>query len=86
MQQGDIFSYFDMCKEEGFALQRGMNYRKGLKISIILMSIRENAPYNDSILEEGRSIIYEGHDIQKNYAIGNDPKKWGFWQSCGITV
>lgn len=74
MKQGDIFSYFEMCQYEGFSLQRGMYFSNGIRQSIILMSIRENAPYNDEINKSGKVIIYEGHDIQSNYAGGRDPK------------
>jgi len=42
---------------------------------IILMSVRPNAPYADRFEDEGTTIIYEGHDVQKNYAPkGADPK------------
>ena len=75
MNPGDIFTYFDMCQQEGFALQRGMNFKSGFKPSIILMCLRKNAPYNDEVLDNGKTIIYEGHDIQKNYAEGLNPKE-----------
>lgn len=39
------------------------------------MSIRKNAPYNDSVLNWWTVIIYEWHDIQKNYANWNNPKE-----------
>lgn len=40
------------------------------------MSVRPNAPYADRFEDEGVTIIYEGHDIQKNYAPkGKDLKK-----------
>ena len=31
--------------------------------SIMLMSRRANAPYTDSIIEDGTVLIYEGHDV-----------------------
>ena len=73
MKQGDIFSYMDMCQKEGTTLQRGMNFRIKRNYSIILMSLRENAPYADKIEDNGKILIYEGHDIQKNHT-KNNPK------------
>lgn len=54
-----------MCSEEEVNLQRGMNYRLRGDISVILMSLRPNAPYSDRIEEEGRILVYEGHDAPK---------------------
>jgi hypothetical protein len=70
---GDVISYIDMCQEEEENLQRGMNFRKHGKTSVILMSLRQGAPYADKIEDDGRVLIYEGHDIpaKKN---GPDPK------------
>lgn len=62
---GDVISYLDMCREEGVNLQRGMNFRLHNKFSVILMSIRRGAPYADRVEENGRVLIYEGHDIPK---------------------
>jgi hypothetical protein len=61
--QGDVISYLDMCRAEGVNLQRGMNFRLKGKLSVILMSIRKGAPYADRIEENGRILIYEGHDV-----------------------
>ncbi len=62
-----------MCDQENSSLQRGMNFRLNPNYSVILMSRRSNAPYNDQILEDGVSILYEGHDEPKS--IGNlNPK------------
>jgi hypothetical protein len=61
--QGDVISYLDMCREEGVNLQRGMNFRLRGRHSVILMSLRPGAPYADRIEEDGRILIYEGHDI-----------------------
>ena len=60
---GDVISYLEMCSEEGVNLQRGMNYQLGNSYSVILMSVRPNAPYADRIEDNGRVLIYEGHDI-----------------------
>lgn len=70
---GDVISYHEMCMEEGVTLQRGMNFRLKRGTSIILMSLRRGAPYADEILDEGKTLIYEGHDISKTKE-GPDPK------------
>ena len=80
IKQGDVIPYIDMCKEEGVNLQRGMNFRLKGGFSVILMSIRLGAPYADRIEEEGKILIYEGHDIPSrkgdpNPKMVNQPKK-----------
>ena len=72
IKPGDIISYNEMCMIEGFSLQRGMNYQVNGAASIILMSLRKNAPYADRVEENGKILIYEGHDIPRNLA--RDPK------------
>jgi hypothetical protein len=63
----------EMCREEGVNLQRGMNFGSGGRPSVILMSRRPGAPYDDRIEEDGRVLIYEGHDTPQ--ARGDaDPK------------
>lgn len=62
---GDVISYLDMCSEEGVNLQRGMNYHLRGDTSVILMSLRPNAPYSDRVEDDGRVLIYEGHDVPK---------------------
>lgn len=59
---GEIISYLEMCQSWSASLQRGMNFHLRPRCSVILMSRRPNAPYRDTIEEEGRVIIYEGHD------------------------
>ena len=62
----EIISYRQMCDAEDVqTLQRGMNYRLNPNYTVILMSQRRNAPYTDSILSDGLTIEYEGHDIPK---------------------
>ena len=73
-QSGQIISYFEMCTEEKTSLQRGMNYRLHGQQSIILMSLRPDAPYADRVEEEGRLLVYEGHN-EANRKGGTDPKK-----------
>jgi hypothetical protein len=42
-----------------------MNYRAGDSYSIILMSVRKDAPYRDRFQGDGSTLIYEGHDIPR---------------------
>lgn len=69
---GDVISYNEMCMAEGFSLQRGMNFKVNGGVSVILMSLRKGAPYSDKIEEEGKVLIYEGHDLPRNES--DDPK------------
>ena len=55
-----------MCNEEGVSLQRGMNFHLQKDVSVILMSLRQNAPYADRVEDDGKVLIYEGHDIPKS--------------------
>lgn len=75
IKAGDIISYQEMCSEEKFSLQKGMNFRHKNCNTIILMSLRKNAPYADRIEEEGKILIYEGHDMAKYQGLKQDPKK-----------
>ena len=63
-----------MCKEENSSLQRGMNFHLNNSTSVILMSVRAGAPYQDSIQDEGQVLIYEGHDVPKKNGQDIDPK------------
>jgi HNH endonuclease len=65
LQPGDVISYMEMCSALGVNLQRGMNFRLRNTESIILMSLRPGAPYADRIEDEGRILIYEGHDVAR---------------------
>ncbi len=68
----DILSYREMCDKENVqTLQRGMNFRLGPDHTVILMSQRRNAPYQDEALEDGCTIIYEGHDWAKTEDVPN---------------
>ena len=64
----EIISYLEMCQREGVSLQRGMNFQLGHKHSVILMSVRPNAPYADRFEDDGSTIIYEGHDVPRSIA------------------
>jgi hypothetical protein len=70
----EIISYLDMCQREGASLQRGMNFQLGGNHSVILMSVRANAPYADRYEDNGETLIYEGHDVPKN-AANTEPKR-----------
>ena len=90
MKRGDVIRYVDMTIAEGFSIQRGMNFNiNGRDYGIILMSVRNNAPYADRFEDNGTILIYEGHDIQTNYiSVGNNPKDLDqpmFTPSGGLT-
>jgi HNH endonuclease len=70
---GDVLSYLEMCSPFGVNLQRGMNFRLRHDCSVVLMSIRRGAPYEDAVRENGRVIIYEGHDAPRRRE-GPNPK------------
>lgn len=69
----EIISYLEMCQREGINLQRGMNFRVNGDHSVILMSVRPGAPYQDAVSDDGTELIYEGHD-EPNRQGGPDPK------------
>lgn len=69
----EIISYIEMCQREAASLQRGMNFGIGGTHSVILMSLRANAPYNDRIEGDGTVLIYEGHDEPRTPGV-RDPK------------
>jgi len=64
-QPGDVISYTEMCSAASVNLQRGMNFRLRDTESIILMSLRPGAPYADRVEDDGRILIYEGHDVAR---------------------
>jgi hypothetical protein len=70
---GDVISHAAMCAAEGISLQRGMNFGQRGRASVLLMSLRRDAPYEDEVLEDGRVLIYEGHDAPRVVG-GPDPK------------
>src|SRR5690349_16070271 len=65
-EPGEVISYIEMCSATGVNLQRGMNFRLRDEESTILMSVRPGAPYADRVEDEGRVLIYEGHDVTKS--------------------
>lgn len=71
---GDVISYLEMSVEEDATLQRGMNFRHDPKYSVILMSQRPGAPYADKTEDDGKLLIYEGHDIPNRKGLMISPK------------
>lgn len=67
----NIISYIEMCRREGASLQQGMNFGLGGNHSVILMSVRPNAPYRDRLEDYGTTLIYEGHDVPKSATCPN---------------
>jgi hypothetical protein len=65
----EVISYLEMCSREGTSLQRGMNFGLGGDHSVMLMSVRPNAPYRDRLQDEGTTLIYEGHDEPRSDSI-----------------
>jgi len=71
---GDVLSYIDMCREWGVSFQRGMYFRLKGNQSVLLMSRRRGAPDRDRVEQDGKVLIYEGHDTPKRHGI-KSPKK-----------
>jgi hypothetical protein len=72
-ERGRILKYIEMCQGENLSLQKGMNYSPRSDHSILLMSLRKGAPYQDRIEDNGLTLIYEGHDVSRRSDI-LDPK------------
>ena len=60
MAKNDIITYGQLKQRYG-NIQRGINFGKGAKQTVILMSVRENSPYVDK--EVDGQIVYEGEDV-----------------------
>lgn len=73
MKPDDIIGYEDVVRAEHARVQKGMNYNLGRGNSVLLMSTREDAPYEDMIEEQSGTLIYEGHDVPRTPG-GPDPK------------
>jgi hypothetical protein len=67
----NVISYIEMCRREGTSLQAGMNFGLGGNHSVILMSLRPNAPYADRVDDGGTTLIYEGHDAPRAPDVSN---------------
>src|ERR1700745_1178603 len=70
---GQIISYLEMCQAWSASLQKGMNFHLRPDRSVVLMSRRSNAPCRDRIEDDGRVLIYEGHDVARTL-VTPDPK------------
>jgi hypothetical protein len=70
----EIISYLEMCARERTSLQQGMNFGIGGTHSVILMSLRANAPYEDRLESDGSVLVYEGHDVPRNAEV-REPKR-----------
>lgn len=64
----EVISYRELCRREGTRLRRGMNFGLGGAHSVILMSQRPDAPYADRVEQNGRTLIYDGHDEPRRLA------------------
>jgi hypothetical protein len=69
-----IIDYHTLVGIEKQNLQKGMNFRCNPKYSVLLMSTRNGAPFDDEIVADGRVLIYEGHNVYKNHA-KKDPEQ-----------
>jgi len=69
----DIISYVELVAAENANVQKGMNFQIKPEYSIFLMSVRKNAPYADEFDEKTGTLIYEGHDVHKDWV--DNPKK-----------
>ena len=69
----DIISYTELTAAEEINLQKGMNFNVKPEYSILLMSVRKGAPYEDKIEKKTNTLIYEGHDLPKN--LNDTPKE-----------
>jgi hypothetical protein len=65
MLRGTVISHVAMCQAEGISLQKGMNFRVRGRHSVILMFVRRGAPYANRVEDDGRVLIYEGHDVPR---------------------
>lgn len=62
-----ILHYDEIVTREKTRPQKGMSFRINRHHSIVLMSLRENSPYEDTFDEETGMLIYEGHDASRIY-------------------
>ena len=69
----EVITYLEMCQRENTRLRRGMNFNLDGNHSVILMSVRSDAPYRDRFEKDGATLIYEGHD-QSRTVINLEPK------------
>lgn len=71
----DVLTYDDIVRLEGFRIQKGINiHPKEKPYTILLMSIRQNSPYNDGFDEKGEILTYEGENINIRRDVRDDQK------------
>jgi hypothetical protein len=70
-ERGRILKHTEMCQAEGISLQKGMNFCPLKDHSILLMSLRKDAPYQDRVEDDGLTLIYEGHDASRGATLPN---------------
>ena len=70
---GEVITHPEMCRAEGLNLQQGMHFRRPPRTSVVLMSVRRGAPYADRVEDDGRVLVYEGHDVPRSREV-LDPK------------
>jgi HNH endonuclease len=70
---GEVISYIEMCQAWSVSFQKGMHFHLRPNLSVLLMSRRSNAPYRDEVEENGRVLVYEGHDAPRKHG-ASDPK------------
>jgi len=46
-----------------------MNFSQPSGVSIVLMSRRRNAPYDDELSDDGSELIYEGHNVPRSLGV-----------------
>jgi HNH endonuclease len=64
-----LIPYLEMCRREGARLRRGMHFGLGGTYSVLLMSVQAGAPYHDCLIDDGITLIYEGHDEPMSAAV-----------------
>jgi hypothetical protein len=65
MKVDDVISYHELVAAEKANLQKGMNFGIGKSHSVVLMSVRQGAPYADAINPKTGMLTYEGHDVNR---------------------
>jgi hypothetical protein len=73
LKAGDIITYDDIRNIEKAQIQHGMTFRSDGRVSVFLMSQQDNAKYEDELVDDGKGLIYEGHDEPRRKG-SPDPK------------
>jgi len=60
-----------MCQAWSVSFQHGMHFHLRPELSVLLMSQRSNAPYKDCVEENGKVLVYEGHDAPRTKGAPN---------------